>query len=208
MIPVDVVILFFSVAVALAAVPGPDNIFVLTQSALYGRMSGVIVTLGLASGLIVHTTAAAFGVAVLFQTSQVAFAMLKYAGAAYLVYLAWMAFTATGARLDGAETPPIATRKLFLRGFIMNIANPKVTIFMLAFLPQFVDPNNGSIIGQFYQLGALMFLATVIVFGGVALAAGTLGGWLRGSSAVQIWLNRISGVIFVALALKLATAER
>ncbi|GAA6161776.1 LysE family translocator [Ruegeria sp. HU-ET01832] len=208
MIPVDVVILFMSVAIALAAVPGPDNIFVLTQSALYGRMSGLIVTLGLASGLIVHTTAAAFGVAVLFQTSQAAFAMLKYAGAGYLVYLAWKAFTATETRLDSADAPRIATRKLFLRGLIMNIANPKVTIFMLAFLPQFVDPNNGPIIGQFYQLGALMFLATVVVFGAVALAAGTLGGLLRGSPGVQLWLNRISGVIFVALALKLATAER
>ncbi|MBO9413154.1 MULTISPECIES: LysE family translocator [unclassified Ruegeria] len=208
MIPVDVVILFMSVAIALAAVPGPDNIFVLTQSALYGRMSGLIVTLGLASGLIVHTTAAAFGVAVLFQTSQAAFAMLKYAGAGYLVYLAWKAFTATETRLDSADAPRIATRKLFLRGLIMNIANPKVTIFMLAFLPQFVDPNNGPIIGQFYQLGALMFLATVVVFGAVALAAGTLGGLLRGSPGVQMWLNRISGVIFVALALKLATAER
>ncbi|WP_170754649.1 LysE family translocator [Ruegeria lacuscaerulensis] len=208
MIPVDVVILFMSVAIALAAVPGPDNIFVLTQSALYGRMSGLIVTLGLASGLIIHTTAAAFGVAVLFQTSQAAFAMLKYAGAGYLVYLAWKAFTATETRLDSANAPRIATRKLFLRGLIMNIANPKVTIFMLAFLPQFVDPNNGPIIGQFYQLGALMFLATVVVFGAVALAAGTLGGLLRGSPGVQLWLNRISGVIFVALALKLATAER
>jgi threonine/homoserine/homoserine lactone efflux protein len=171
-------------------------------------MSGLIVTLGLASGLIVHTTAAAFGVAVLFQTSQAAFAMLKYAGAGYLVYLAWKAFTATETRLDSADAPRIATRKLFLRGLIMNIANPKVTIFMLAFLPQFVDPNNGPIIGQFYQLGALMFLATVVVFGAVALAAGTLGGLLRGSPGVQLWLNRISGVIFVALALKLATAER
>ncbi len=208
MIPVDVVILFMSVAIALAAVPGPDNIFVLTQSALYGRMSGLIVTLGLASGLIVHTTAAAFGVAVLFQTSQAAFAMLKYAGAGYLVYLAWKAFTATETRLDSADAPRIATRKLFLRGLIMNIANPKVTIFMLAFLPQFVDPNNGAIIGQFYQLGALMFLATVVVFGAVALAAGTLGGLLRGSPGVHLWLNRISGVIFLALALKLATAER
>ncbi|MEM6657647.1 MAG: LysE family translocator [Pseudomonadota bacterium] len=208
MIPLDVVLLFLSVAIALAAVPGPDNIFVLTQSALYGRMSGMIVTLGLACGLIVHTTAAAFGVAVIFQTSQTAFAALKYAGAAYLMYLAWKAFTAQSADLGGARVSRDAARKLFLRGLIMNIANPKVTIFMLAFLPQFIDPSNGPIIAQFYQLGALMFAATVVVFGAVALAAGTLGGWLKGSPAVQIWLNRISGLIFVALAIKLATAER
>ncbi|NVO57685.1 LysE family translocator [Rhodobacteraceae bacterium B1Z28] len=208
MIPADVVFLFLGVAIALAAVPGPDNIFVMTQSALYGRMSGLIVTLGLASGLIVHTTAAALGVAVIFQTSQTAFAALKYAGAAYLVYLAWKAFNAQDTKFDGAEIPRVASRKLFLRGLIMNIANPKVTIFMLAFLPQFVDPQNGPIIGQFYQLGALMFLATVGVFGAVAFAAGTLGSLLKGSPVVQIWLNRASGLIFVALAIKLATAER
>lgn len=208
MIPVDVVILFLGVAIALAAVPGPDNIFVMTQSALHGRVSGLIVTLGLASGLIVHTTAAAFGVAVIFQTSQAAFAALKYAGAAYLVYLAWKAFTAKGTEINGQGVARTATHKLFMRGLIMNIANPKVTIFMLAFLPQFVDPGNGPIIAQFYQLGALMFLATVMVFGAVALAAGTLGGLLRGSRTVQLWLNRVSGVIFVALAIKLATADR
>ncbi len=208
MIPIDVALLFMGAAIALAAVPGPDNIFVMTQSALYGRMSGVIVTLGLASGLIVHTTAAALGVAVIFQTSQTAFAILKYAGAAYLVYLAYQAFTASGSKLNAEEAPRIPTRKLYLRGLIMNIANPKVTIFILAFLPQFVDPANGPLIPQFYQLGALMFLATVVVFGGVALAAGTLGALLRGSASVQLWLNRVSGIIFVALALKLATAER
>ncbi len=208
MIPIDVALLFMGAAIALAAVPGPDNIFVMTQSALYGRMSGVIVTLGLASGLIVHTTAAALGVAVIFQTSQTAFAILKYAGAAYLVYLAYQAFTASGSKLNAEEAPRIPTRKLYLRGLIMNIANPKVTIFILAFLPQFVDPANGPLIPQFYQLGALMFLATVVVFGGVALAAGTLGALLRGSASVQLWLNRVSGMIFIALALKLATAER
>ncbi len=208
MIPIDVALLFMGAAIALAAVPGPDNIFVMTQSALYGRMSGVIVTLGLASGLIVHTTAAALGVAVIFQTSQTAFAILKYAGAAYLVYLAYQAFTAFGSKLNAEDAPRIPTRKLYLRGLIMNIANPKVTIFILAFLPQFVDPANGPLIPQFYQLGALMFLATLIVFGGVALAAGTLGALLRGSASVQLWLNRVSGMIFVALALKLATAER
>lgn len=208
MIPIDIAILFMGAAIALAAVPGPDNIFVMTQSALYGRMSGLIVTLGLASGLIVHTTAAALGVAVIFQTSQTAFAALKFVGAAYLVYLAWNAFMASGSKLEGGDTPRIPTRKLYLRGLIMNIANPKVTIFMLAFLPQFVNPSNGPLIAQFYQLGALMFLATVIVFGAVALAAGSLGALLKGSPSVQLWLNRVSGAIFVALALKLATAER
>lgn len=208
MIPIDVLFLFVSVAVALALVPGPDNIFVLTQSALHGRAAGFLVTLGLASGLIFHTTAVAFGVAVIFQTSQYAFAALKYIGAAYLLYLAWKAFRATAGPFSGEKPPRETAPKLFLRGLIMNIANPKVTIFFLAFLPQFVDPARGGIIGQFYQLGALMAVTTICVFGFVAFAAGTLGNWLQGSPHAQIWINRVSGFVFVSLALKLAWAEK
>jgi len=208
MIPLDVMLVFIGVAAALAAVPGPDNIFVLTQSALHGRLAGLIVTLGLASGLMFHTTAVAFGVAVLFQTSQYAFVVLKYAGAAYLLYLAWKAFTATTNKFEGTITNSETFPKQFLRGLLMNIANPKITIFFLAFLPQFVDPVHGSMTGQFYQLGALMAVTTVVIFGSVALAAGALGAWIKGSPRTQIWLNRISGVVFVALALKLASAEK
>ena len=90
----------------------------------------------------------------------------------------------------------------------MNIANPKITIFFLAFLPQFVDPANGSIVAQFYQLGALMFLITVFVFGVVALAAGSLGEWLKGSPMAQTWINRASGIVFVSLAAKLAWTDK
>jgi len=208
MIPFDVMILFMGAAVALAAVPGPDNIFVLTQSAVHGRRAGLVVTLGLASGLVFHTTAVAFGVAVLFQTSAYAFSALKYAGAAYLLYLAWKSFTASKSQFDGEAPRPETAPKQYLRGLIMNIANPKVTIFFLAFLPQFVSPDHGAMIPQFYQLGALMILATILVFGGVALAAGSIGDWLRDSPRAQGWLNRVAGVVFVALALKLVTAQR
>ena len=208
MIPLDVVFVFVGVASALALVPGPDNIFVLTQSAVHGRLAGLIVTLGLASGLMFHTTAVAFGVAVLFQTSQYAFVALKYAGAFYLLYLAWKAFTASQSQFDGTKTQTETVPKQFLRGLFMNIANPKITIFFLAFLPQFVDPANGSMIAQFYQLGALMVLTTLFIFGFVALVAGTLGDWIKGSPRTQIWLNRISGVVFISLALKLISTEK
>jgi threonine/homoserine/homoserine lactone efflux protein len=190
MIPFDVMLVFVGVAIALAAVPGPDNIFVLTQSAMHGRIAGLIVTLGIGVGLLVHTTAVAFGVAVIFQTSQYAFTVLKYAGAAYLLYLAWQAFTASKSKFDSAKT------------------KPEITIFFLAFLPQFVVPENGAIIAQFYQLGALLVLVTLVVFGAVAMAAGSLGAWIKASPKAQIWLNRISGVVFVSLAVRLATAEK
>jgi threonine/homoserine/homoserine lactone efflux protein len=208
MIPLDVALVFIGVATALAAVPGPDNIFVLTQSVVNGRVAGLIVTLGIALGLFVHTTAVALGVAVIFQTSQYAFTVLKYAGAAYLLYLAWQAFTASKSKFDGDKSKSETASKQFLRGFTLCIANPKITIFFLAFLPQFVIPENGAIIGQFYQLGALMVCVTLVVFGAVAIAAGSLGAWIKGSPKTQIWLNRISGIVFVSLAFKLATAEK
>jgi threonine/homoserine/homoserine lactone efflux protein len=208
MIPFDVMLVFVGVAIALAAVPGPDNIFVLTQSAMHGRIAGLIVTLGIGVGLLVHTTAVAFGVAVIFQTSQYAFTVLKYAGAAYLLYLAWQAFTASKSKFDSAKTKPETAARQFLRGLTLSITNPKITIFFLAFLPQFVVPENGAIIAQFYQLGALLVLVTLVVFGAVAMAAGSLGAWIKASPKAQIWLNRISGVVFVSLAVRLATAEK
>jgi threonine/homoserine/homoserine lactone efflux protein len=207
-IPIDVVLVFVGVATALAAVPGPDNIFVLTQSVVNGRVAGLIVTLGIALGLFVHTTAVALGVAVIFQTSQYAFIALKYAGAAYLIYLAWQAFTATKSKFDCDRSKSETASKQFFRGFTLCIANPKITIFFLAFLPQFVVPENGAIIGQFYQLGALMVCVTLVIFGTVAIAAGSLGAWIKGSPKAQIWLNRISGIVFVSLAFNLATAEK
>ena len=208
MIHLETMIVFIGVAIALAAVPGTDNIFVLTQSAVHGRITGLIVTLGIALGLFVHTTAVALGVAVIFQTSQYAFSALKYAGAAYLLYLAWQAFTASKGKFEGDKSKSETAPKHFLRGFTLCIANPKLTIFFLAFFPQFVVPENGPIIAQFYQLGALMICVTLVVFGAVAIAAGSLGAWIKGTPKTQIWLNRISGIVFVSLAVKLATAEK
>ena len=208
MIHLETMIVFIGVATALAAVPGTDNIFVLTQSAVHGRITGLIVTLGIALGLFVHTTAVALGVAVIFQTSQYAFSALKYAGAAYLLYLAWQAFTASQGKFEGDKSKSETAPKHFLRGFTLCIANPKLTIFFLAFFPQFVVPENGPIIAQFYQLGALMICVTLVVFGAVAIAAGSLGAWIKGTPKTQIWLNRISGIVFVSLAVKLATAEK
>ena len=208
MIPSDGMLVFIGVAFALAVVPGPDNIFVLTQSAVHGRIAGLIVTLGIALGLFVHTTAVALGVAVIFQTSQYAFSALKYVGAAYLLYLAWQVFTSSGGNRYCEKTKSERASRQFLRGFTLCISNPKLTIFFLAFLPQFVIPENGAIIGQFYQLGALMVLVTLVVFGTVAIAAGSLREWIKSSPRTQAWLNRISGIVFVSLALKLAFAEK
>ncbi|MEN1728289.1 MAG: LysE family translocator [Pseudomonadota bacterium] len=208
MIPLETVAIFIGASVALAFAPGPDNIFVLTQSAMHGRKAGLLVTVGLCTGLLVHTAAVALGVAAIFQTSTLAFNVLKGIGALYLLYLAFQAFRASAAELEGGEQPALSSRALYGRGIIMNITNPKVAIFFLAFLPQFADPDLGSITIQMLMLGALFIIATLLVFGGIALFAGLLGDWLKGSAKAQIIMNRMAGTVFVALAIRLAVSQR
>lgn len=208
MLSLSTVIMFFSAALLLALAPGPDNIFVLTQAALRGRAAGIFVTLGLCTGLIVHTTAVALGVAAIFQASMLAFNLLKYIGAAYLLYLAWHAFHSGVASLSVNNSKDLTPLRLYRRGIFMNVTNPKVSIFFLAFLPQFTNPARGSIGVQMILLGMLFILATILIFGGISLIAGTLGQWLGRSPKAQVIMNRIAGTIFVALALRLATVSR
>lgn len=207
MIPFETLTLFFGASVMLALAPGPDNIFVLTQSAMNGRVAGLFVTLGLCTGLLFHTTAVALGVAAIFQTSEIAFTLLKFAGAGYLLYLAYKAFRAGSSKIEG-ERAEASLKSLYLRGLIMNITNPKVAIFFLAFLPQFARPEFGPLIPQLMILGAVMALSTILVFGSVALGAGSLGDWLKARPSAQIWINRVAGLVFVGLAAKLITAQR
>ncbi len=208
MIAVETLILFFAASVALAFAPGPDNIFVLTQSALHGRKAGLLITLGLCTGLLVHTAAVSLGVAAIFQTSALAFNLLKIIGAMYLLYLAWQAFKAGATKIDNPETPAMSPRKLYLRGVIMNITNPKVAIFFLAFLPQFANPAVGSITSQMLVLGAVFIIAALLVFGAIAWSAGFLGEWLKGSANAQVIMNRVAGTVFAGLAIRLAISER
>ncbi|WP_299391743.1 LysE family translocator [uncultured Desulfovibrio sp.] len=208
MIPLDVALAFFGAAVVLALIPGPDILFVLSQSALYGARAGVCTTLGLASGLVVHTSAVALGVAVIFQTSAVAFTLLKTAGAAYLLYLAWLSFRAGAVLAGTGKVDFLGYGALYRRGIIMNVTNPKVTLFFLAFLPQFCDPARGSVAAQVGMLGALFMLATLIVFSSVAVAGGAVAARFNRSQKAQILLHRCAGVIFVGLALLLLFSHR
>jgi len=208
MIPVETLAAFFTASVLLALAPGPDNIFVLTQSALHGKLSGLLVTLGLCTGLIVHTSAVAFGVAVIFQASALAFTALKLFGAGYLLYLAWGAFRASAREIKTGTGTGRSLGRLYRRGIIMNVTNPKVSIFFLAFLPQFADPARGPLALQMIILGGVFILSTILVFGTIALLAGTIGSWLASSDKAQLIMNRVAGTVFVGLALKLATTER
>jgi len=208
MLDAQIMLVFFAASVMLGLAPGPDNLFVLAQSALQGPAAGLFVTAGLCTGLLVHTTAVALGVAALIQSSLLAFSILKGVGAAYLLYLAWQAFRSS----SGPEADPARNRlrpgQLYRRGIIMNVTNPKVSIFFLAFLPQFVDPANGPVVAQIIQLGALFIIATVLVFGSVALLAGSFGRWLTRSETARRVLNIGAGCLFLGLAVRLAVATR
>ncbi len=208
MLTPEIAAAFFAASLLLALAPGPDNIFVLSQSAMHGRVAGLAVTAGLCTGLVVHTTAVALGVAVIFQTSALAFSLLKYAGAAYLVWLAWQALRAPAGNPSTEDGPALSLCRLYGRGIVMNVTNPKVSIFFLAFLPQFTDPARGPVWAQVMLLGGLFIAGTVLVFGAVALLAGTLGRWLMRSPRAGTVINRLAGLVFIGLALKLATAER
>ena len=208
MLELHTMLLFIGASTLLALSPGPDILFVLTQAMVRGSRSGIVIALGLCSGLIFHTTAVALGVAVIFQTSALAFSLLKFIGAGYLLYLAFMAFRdATKSKLNMTH-PPLSLSTLYKRGILMNIANPKVSIFFLAFLPQFTNPALGNVTVQIFSLGALFMLSALVVFISVSLLAGRIGAWFMRTKNGEKSLNRIAGTIFAALALKLALASR
>lgn len=200
--------LFTSASLLLAVAPGPDNIFVLTQSMVRGWRVGLIVTLGLCTGLIVHTAAVALGVAALFQTSALAFNLLKFAGAAYLAYLAWGAFRAGAASLDNAGGEPLGPGRAYLRGIVMNVTNPKVSIFFLAFLPQFVDAEAGAPMQQMLGLSAVFMLMTFVVFVAYGLLAHAFRVCVIDSPRVQDVLRRTFAASFAGLGAHLALSER
>jgi len=204
----ETLITFIAASAVLGLAPGPDNIFVLTQSALYGRKSGIYITLGLCTGLLLHSSAVALGVAAIFMVSMTAFTVLKLVGAAYLLYLAWGAFKASAVALDEKALALPDLSALYRRGIIMNITNPKVAIFFLAFLPQFARPDAGSMTEQLFLLGVIFIVVSLVIFTGIACLAGFISSWLKGSIKAQLILNRLAGLIFVGLALRLATTTR
>ena len=209
----ETLIAFFGVAVLLALTPGPDNIFVLLQSAQRGWRAGMAVVLGLCAGLVVHTAAVALGLAAVFAASAVAFTVLKFCGAAYLAYLAWGALRAPAAVASQGDAPapaasPVSLWRMVGRGMVMNLTNPKVLVFFLAFLPQFADPARGGVALQLMVLGIVFMVATLLVFGAIACFSGVFGTLLQRSARAQTVLNRVAGLVFLGLAVRLATVDR
>ncbi len=213
----ETLVAFFGVSVLLGLSPGPDNVFVLIQSAQRGWRLGLAVVLGLCLGIVVHTLAVALGLAAVFAASEVAFSVLKWCGAAYLVYLAIGAWRAPVSVNDSALADAAASKasasgaellKMVGRGFVMNLTNPKVLIFFLAFLPQFANPALGPVAPQIFVFGAVFILSTFLVFGSIAIFSGVFGNLLLRSEKAQWWLNKLTAIVFVGLALRLATSQR
>lgn len=201
--------MFIVASFLLCLAPGPDNIYVLTQGMTKSKKAAIITTLGLCSGLIIHTSAAAFGISVIFKTSEIAFNMVKYAGVAYLLYIAYQAFKHRNEALNLNSTESKKDLKqLYVKGFIMNILNPKVSIFFLAFLPQFVSVQNGNIPLQMIELGVVFMALTIIVFSSIGIAGNMLSAKLLQKPSIVKYMNVLTSFVLVSLGIKLALAER
>ena len=203
----ETIIAFVIASVVLSLVPGPDNIFVMTHSALKGWRIGFYTTLGLCTGLIGHTILVAIGVSVIFQTSAIAFNGLKIIGACYLLYLAWLSVQNKELNLGGNDNDS-TNRSYYLTGVIMNLTNPKVALFFLVFLPQFVNTDNDNVTLQIFSLGVLFILSALCVFTSIAYLASLLEDILKKSKTVNKNLNILAALVYFALAFNLFFVTR
>jgi len=209
MIDANALYLFIVANILLALAPGPDNIFVLTQGITKGFKAAFITTLGFTTGVIVHTSAAAFGITVIFQTSELAFDIVKYVGALYLIYLAYQAYKHRNEPLNlSGKNGTSELKKLYIKAFFMNVLNPKVSIFFLAFLPQFVNPANGSVTMQMITLGIVFMIVTIVVFGAIGYAGNILSIKLRQNPKIVTYMNTMTSFVLLGLGLKLALTQR
>jgi threonine/homoserine/homoserine lactone efflux protein len=200
-------LLFLATSIAITFAPGPDNLQVLARGISQGRAAGLVAALGFAAGISFHTTLAALGVAALLRSSPMAFEAIKLAGAAYLVWIGIKALRTRGLA-TAHERPPQPLLAIFRQSVIGNILNPKVTLFFIVFLPQFVDPHGvQSVMLQMFELGALFMLQTVVVFSLFGVCAGVIGGWLKRRPRVGVWLDRIAGATFIAIGIRVALRD-
>ena len=199
---IETLIAFVTASVVLSLVPGPDNLFVMSHSALKGWRVGFYITLGLFTGLIAHTVLVAIGVSVIFQTSAIAFNGLKIIGACYLLYLAWLSVQNKELNLGGTDKNN-TNRSYYFTGVIMNLTNPKVALFFLVFLPQFVNTGNDNVTIQIFLLGLLFILSALCVFTSIAYLASFLEDILKKSKTVNKNLNILAALVYFALAINL-----
>ncbi len=201
--------LFVAASMALISTPGQDNIYILTRGISQGRLAALVSAWGVCAGLLVHTAFAAAGLSAILASSALAFSVVKYAGAAYLVYLGLrMILSREGLAIsegDGARSASMRT--VFLQGVASNVLNPKVALFFLAFLPQFVSAGASESHLQFLFLGLLFVALALVVTTLLALFCGIVGNWLKGRPSVAGAIGKAAGSVFVALGARLALSD-
>ena len=192
--------LFALSALALVAIPGPNLIYIVTRSIDQGRRAGLASALGVETATLVHVTAAAAGLSAALASSATAFNIVKYAGAAYLLYLGLRTLLARGEAEADAVRAAVPTRRVYAEGFVVNLLNPKVALFFLALLPQFIDPQAGNAWLQVLILGAVLVAIGLAIDLAYALAAGSAGAWVRGSAMLERRRRWATGGVYIALA--------
>ena len=199
--------LFLATSLAITFAPGPDNLQVLARGISQGRAAGLVAALGFAAGVTFHTTLAALGVAAVLRASPLAFQILKLAGAAYLVWIGVKALKSQGLAAAG-DRPRQPLLAIFRQSVLGNMLNPKVTLFFVVFLPQFVDAHGAqSVTLQMLELGLVFMAQTVVVFSIFGLCAGTIGGWLKRRPRAGAWLDRLAGLTFIAIGIRIALRD-
>jgi len=200
---------FFTAAVLLNLSPGPDMAFILGQTAKGGMRSGFSAMFGIWTGAFVHVLFAALGLSAVLATSAVAFSMVKWIGAAYLIWLGIQALRSKGSIISAnGQDPPKGMMRIFQQGALVAILNPKVAVFFLAFLPQFVEVGAGPVSAQLFLHGFLIIVVAALVEPPLILVGGKLTGYLSRNENVSRWMDRGLGALFVGLGIKLATSDR
>ncbi len=219
MIDTSQLLLFIPAALALNITPGADMLFCLGQSIKWGPKAGVAASFGVSTGSIIHTLLAAFGLATLLAATPWAFEVLRWAGVGYLIWLGIQAIKSNGVAFDSTKTVTshaqengevkrLIMYRAWREGTIVNLFNPKVAIFILAFIPQFVDPAHGSTLIQFLIFGAIFNITGTTVNSIVALLGGRLGKIFTCNPSLSAWFQRVTGTLFFGLAAKLAFDRR
>jgi threonine/homoserine/homoserine lactone efflux protein len=200
--------LFIAISWALIIAPGPDMFYVITRGMAYGRKAGILSAIGVVCGILVHTTAAAFGLTLILQTSAAAFLAVKYVGAAYLMYLGVKAWRDKSIFSLQTQTPVVSSRAVFWQGVLSNVLNPKIAIFYLAFLPQFVDKGSSQVTLQMVILGLTFAFFGLCFLLAVGFSSGTIGVWLTRRPRFAQFFQRLAGGILICLGIRLALTER
>lgn len=199
---------YILVVLGLFLIPGPAVLLTLARSIGSGRRVGVATGLGIATGDSVHSLMATLGLSAVLATSALAFSVVKYAGALYLIYLGVRAFLAKAESLHLPAALPIGAAQAYRQGILSETLNPKTALFFLAFLPQFVHPENGAAIPQFAVLGAIFVMMSAVYTSLLAVGAGYVGRWLTRHSGIGRWQTKIIGTVYVGLGVRLAFERR